>query len=70
MKFPNLNAEMARKNLKPADLAPAMGVCTKTAYNKLVGVTPITLMETIKVRDKHFPGMIIDVLFLPEQKGA
>jgi len=67
--YPNLNAEMARQNLKSADIAKAMGVCQKTGWNKLTGATPITLMETVAVRNKHFPGWNLEKLFLKGQKG-
>ncbi len=69
MAFPNLNAEMARKGLKPVDIAQAMNVCQKTAFNKLTGVRPFTLMETVAIRNKHFPSMTIEELFLSDQKG-
>ena len=70
MLFPTLKAEMARKGLKALDVAEAMGISDKTAYKKLSGASPFTLNETVKVRDKYFPAMTIEELFLSEQKGA
>ena len=69
--FPTLKAEIARRGLNPTEVvADALGVCSKTAYNKLTGARPFTLFETVKIRDKYFQNMTLDELFLPEQKGA
>lgn len=70
MLFSTLKAEMARRGLKPADVAEALGITPRSAYNKITGATKFTLNETAIVRDKYFPGMTIDDLFLSEQKGA
>lgn len=68
MFFPSLRAEIARKGLKPVDVVKeALNVSQKTAHNKVTGATPITLMETVAIRDKYFPSMTIDKLFLPIQ---
>jgi len=70
MLYPTLRAEMARKGLKAVDVAKAIGISDKTAYKKLSGASPFTLSETIKVRDKYFPSMSIEELFLSEERGA
>jgi hypothetical protein len=71
MLFSTLKAEIARRGLKPVDVvAEALGVSPKTAYNKITGASKFTLNETVSIRDKYFPGMTLEELFLPEQKGA
>ena len=73
MLFPTLRAEMARRGLTAVDVAEALGISSKTAYKKLSGGSPFTLNETAKVRDRYFPAMTIEELFLSEQndqKGA
>ena len=66
--YPTFKAEVARRGLRPVDVVvAALGVSPKTAYNKVTGVTAFTLNETAAVRDKYFPEMTIDELFLPTQ---
>lgn len=68
MFFPSLRAEVARRGLTPVDVVQdALNVSQKTAHNKVTGATPLTLMETVAIRDKYFPSMTIDELFLPIQ---
>lgn len=63
MPFAALKAEMARRNLKGADIAETLSISRKSAYNKINGRTDFTLKQTIRVRDAYFPGMTIDYLF-------
>jgi len=63
MRFTTLRAEMARKGLKGKDIAKALQISDKSAYNKINGITEFTLKETITIRDKFFPEMTIDFLF-------
>ena len=45
MKYPNINAEMARNGMSRGDLAEKMGVCRKTVYNWLSkGNVPMDVM--------------------------
>lgn len=66
MRFTTLRAEMARKGLKGKDIAKALQISDKSAYNKINGITEFTLKETITIRDKFFPEMTIDFLFNDE----
>jgi len=68
MLFATLKAEMARKGLKSSDIANTLHISTKSAYNKINGITEFTLKETIRIRNKHFPGMTIDFLFSNEKQ--
>ncbi|MEI3163033.1 MAG: hypothetical protein V8S74_06480 [Lachnospirales bacterium] len=62
----NLKAEYVRKNIDPNDgLMKALGCSMKTAYNKLNGITPITVPEAVKIIRKDFSkdNFSIDYLF-------
>jgi len=61
--YPNLNAEMARHNVTPKDIADALNVTLETARNKLYGRTKVSTQEAEIIRDAYFPGMTIDYLF-------
>jgi hypothetical protein len=63
MALTTLKAEMARKDLKGIDIAKTLRISSKSAYNKINGITEFTLKETIIIRDTHFPDMTIDFLF-------
>lgn len=64
--FNNLNAELARNGLKPADIAKLLNVSLKTAHNKLAGKTEFTLSEIKKIASL-FPNCTISELF--EENG-
>ena len=50
MKYPNINAEMARLGLNRTDLAKKLGVCRKTVYNWLTkGHLPLDVV--VKLAD-------------------
>ena len=73
--YPSFKAEAARCGLNPTIVVmEVLGVSQKTAYNKVIGATNFNLVETIKIRDKYFPGKTLDELFLPVsvqiQEGA
>lgn len=63
MRFTTLRAEMARRGIKGTDIAKALKISPKSAYNKINGITEFTLKETMTIRDEFFPGMTIDFLF-------
>lgn len=60
--FPNLDAELARKNISTKELAKMIGTSEKTANNKRAGRTEFTLSE-IKIIGKLFPDVSLDYLF-------
>ena len=67
--FNNLNAEIARHNLKTADIAKVLGVSVKTATNKLSGRTEFTLSEIKKIAS-IFPNVSIAYLFDDSTESA
>lgn len=60
--FPNLDAELARKNISTKELAKMIGTSEKTANNKRAGRTEFTLSE-IKIISSLFPSVSLDYLF-------
>ncbi len=68
--FPNLRAEMARKNIKPKKLANILGISYDSIINKLNGKTDFTRSEIFKIRDTFFPGLKLEYLFETEEKSA
>lgn len=68
--FPNLRAEMARKNIKPANISAALNITYDSAINKLNGKTDFTRAEIFKIRDAFFPNLTLDYLFGIEEHTA
>ena len=59
MKYPNINAELARKGMSKSDLAAQFGVDRRTVYNWLVkGKIPMD----VAVKLSKFFGVSIDYL--------
>lgn len=69
MIFSNLNAELARHNIKNSEFAKLLGITPRTLTNKLNGITEFTLSE-IKKTAKAFPNVSIDYLFEENTKTA
>lgn len=61
--FPNLKAEMARKNIKCAAVAEILNLSYDSVINKLNGKTDFTRAEVFKIRDTYFPSLSLDYLF-------
>ncbi len=59
----NLQAEIARQNIKQKEMAESIGVNEKTLRNKISGVTSFTFPETKVIRDTFFPDMRLEYLF-------
>ena len=68
--FPNLRAEMARKNIKPTDISSALNITYDSTLNKLNGKTDFTRTEIFKIRDAFFPDLTLDYLFKTEDRTA
>lgn len=64
--YPNLRAEMARKNITTEAIAEALDIDPRTARKKLSGESQFTIVECQKVNDTFFPDCDLDYLF--EQK--
>lgn len=62
--FPTLRAEMARYNIKTKDIAELLKLNRKTVSAKLSGKAEFTIREMWAIRDKFFPSILIDNLFV------
>lgn len=60
--FPNLNAEMARKDMTMKSLSEETNITYDSMKNKMKGKTEFTLSEMNRIKDK-FPGCSMDYLF-------
>lgn len=61
--YPNLRAEMARKNITLADLADSVGVTVSTISQKLNGKFPITLKEAKAIKERIGVDLPLEELF-------
>ena len=68
--FPNLRAEMARKNIKPINISSALNITYDSAINKLNLKSDFTRAEIFKIRDTFFPNLTLDYLFEIEEHTA
>lgn len=64
--FPNLRAEMARKNLNALSLAEKTGIANSTLADKLSGKTVISLDQAIAIKNALGVDMPLEVLFEKE----
>ncbi|HBV87002.1 MAG TPA: DNA-binding protein [Desulfosporosinus sp.] len=64
--FPNLNAEMARIGIKKRHIVELLGCTPKTLRSKFSGNSDFTIKEMKKIRDKFFPKLTLDFLFMDE----
>lgn len=68
--FPNLRAEMARENIKPANISSTLDITYDSVINKLNGKTDFTRAEIFKIRDVFFPDLTLDYLFKNKERSA
>ena len=60
--YPNLRAEMSRKNIGVLDIARALGTNRDTVSRRLSRRTSISLDEAFNIQQKFFPEF--DLLYL------
>ena len=71
IKYPNLRAEMARKNITIQDIAEVITTGRDTAGAKLSGKRPLHLDEAIAIFDTFFPYADMRCLFdMENDKGG
>ena len=61
--FPNLNAELARRDLTLKSLAELTGINYETLKNKASGTTEFKRNEMYTIKKKAFPNCSVDYLF-------
>ncbi len=69
LKYPNLGAEMVRRNVTNKDIAQSIHVCTRTFQNKLSGRVAFTWPEVKAIRKQFFPDLTLDELFLMQDEA-
>ena len=65
--YPNLRAEMARRNISQQDIADGLGITRVALSNKINGKTFFTLPEARKVKQIIGIEMPIETLFEEEE---
>ena len=67
--YKNLKREMKKRGVLSSEIAELLGVRRETIYNKINGQISIgfTLDEALKIKEKYFPDMSIELLF--EREG-
>ena len=63
MYYPNLKAEMARKNVMNKDIAELLGVRLSTITDKMAIRSDYTVSEALKIKDYLGVDMPIEELF-------
>lgn len=61
--YPNLLAEMKRRNITMQNIADKLHRTVGTISLKFSGKYPLTFAEAVQVRNFVAPGMSLDVLF-------
>ena len=61
--YPNLNAEMARKNVTQIDISEKSNISYSTVSDKINGKKDFKLKECKDIISKLLPGNTIDYLF-------
>lgn len=68
--FKNLAAEMARNDITVNDISQCLEVSEKTARNYLKGISKISWLDVLKIRDTLFPSYEVSYLFKISKKDA
>lgn len=61
--YPNLKAEMARRELTIRDLSERTGISYATLYPKLRGERPLKISDAEKIREALGADLVLDILF-------
>lgn len=61
--FPNLRAELARKNISNMELSSLIGKSPMDLRSKMIGESEFTLWEIYRIKKHLFPDLTIDYLF-------
>lgn len=61
--FPNLKAELARRDITQTRLASLIGISISTLNGKLLGNTPVTLAEAKAIKEAIGTDLTLEELF-------
>lgn len=59
----NLEAEMAREQVKKIDIARLLNLSPRSVYGKIAGESKFTTSEALKIQKTYFPELTIEYLF-------
>ena len=62
--YPALEREIAGRGIKKKTIAESIGVCNRSLNNKLSGRVPFTFPEVSTIKDRFFPDMQLEELFV------
>lgn len=68
--FYNLKKALNAKNISIKAFAAVIGVCEKTAYNKINGEVEFTLSEAMMIKKELFPEYDFNYLFDSEKESV
>lgn len=66
--YPNLNAELTRKNKNQTDISEILNLNSSTVSDKMNGKRDFKLKECKKIADTLFQGLTIDYLFATKEE--
>lgn len=61
--YPNLNAEMARHNIKQSNIANALNIKKATVSDKVNNKTSFKIDECKEIKKSFFPNLSLEYLF-------
>lgn len=61
--FPELEAGLARKGIRKAEVCRLLNIMPRTLSNKFSGVSHFTVEEAIRIQKQWFDGIPIEKLF-------
>ena len=64
--YSNLKAEMARCGISQKEMADFLHIHENSMCNKINGSSPISIEEAFKIRNKYFPNIELQYLFVKE----
>lgn len=68
--YPNLNAEMARRNIKPKNIAELFDMEVTSVYSILQGKRKLSVGRAWEIKKAFFPDLPIDYLFAEDGEEA
>lgn len=68
--YPVLEREIAGRGIKKKAIAESIGVTYRSLNNKLSGRVPFTWPEVSTIRNRFFPDMAPDLLFMMDNKAS
>ena len=67
--YPNLTAEIAKRGIRPRDMAAMLDMSSRTLSNKMKGKTAFTWPEACKLKNKLFPDCEYEYIFTRQSTG-